>query len=252
MGTWVRSREGGAAVVLAGMVAVLSVDGEHDVLTGFVRFMVGVPVAAVVMWLVARWWEDRTWPETPAFARRPATTSGTRTLREDTNATLFSDRGGFLFRQRHFFTATGLAPVLLDADVVRMLEAGGAEPVEVAATEARTWWWFDGAFYWENAGYEPRDVHALIARRERRHAQELQRAHTLLSVDQAEGPRRQSIPQDMRRAVYERDGGRCAVCEATFDLQYDHVLPVAHGGATSVENLQLLCGSCNREKSASI
>lgn len=141
----------------------------------------------------------------------------------------------------------------LDArDVAHLREVSVEEPVEVAATEARTWWWFDDAFYWENGGYDPGDVHALIARRERRHAQELQRAHTLLEVDRAGGPRRQSIPQDVRRAVFERDGGRCAVCEATFDLQYDHVLPVAHGGATSVENLQLLCGSCNREKSASI
>ena len=108
------------------------------------------------------------------------------------------------------------------------------------------------SFYWENAGYDARDVHALIARRERRHAQELERAHTLLEVDQAGGPRREPIPRDVRRAVSERDAGRCVECEATFDLQYDHLIPVAHGGATSVANLQLLCGACNREKSASI
>jgi 5-methylcytosine-specific restriction endonuclease McrA len=74
----------------------------------------------------------------------------------------------------------------------------------------------------------------------------------LLEVDQAAGPRREAIPRDIRRAVFERDGGRCVECEAAFDLQYDHVLPVAHGGATRVENLQLLCGACNRDKSASI
>jgi 5-methylcytosine-specific restriction endonuclease McrA len=49
--------------------------------------------------------------------------------------------------------------------------------------------------------------------------------------------------------VYERDGGRCVECDSTFDLQYDHVLPVALGGATTVENLQLLCADCNRQKS---
>ena len=217
------------------------------------RFAGALVVAALVVGVAARWWESRTWPETPAFARRPATTSGARTLREDTNAEFFTDHGGFLFRSRHFFTATGLPPVAVSGDVLALVsEAGSLAPVLVAETVERTWWWFDGAVYWENAGYEAHDVHALIARRERRHAQELQRAHTLLEVDRAGGPRRVPIPHDIRRAVFERDGGRCVECDADFDLQYDHVIPVAHGGATSVENLQLLCGACNREKSASI
>jgi len=61
-------------------------------------------------------------------------------------------------------------------------------------------------------------------------------------------PTRGRPDREMRRAVYERDEGRCAVCGSQFDLQYDHVLPVALGGATSVENLQLLCGECNQRK----
>jgi 5-methylcytosine-specific restriction endonuclease McrA len=56
----------------------------------------------------------------------------------------------------------------------------------------------------------------------------------------------------MRRAVFERDGGKCAQCGSNFDLQYDHVLPVALGGATTIDNLQLLCGDCNREKGADV
>lgn len=247
-----RSREGVAALVVAFAFAALSNHGPRDVLTSPVRFLIALPVAALAMWLLARWWEARTWPAAAAFAKRPATTNGTRMLREDTNATVFSDRRGFLLRERYFFTATGLPPVLLDEDCVAAMEAAETHgPVELAASPERTWWWFDDSFYWENAGYDARDVHALIARRERRHAQELQRAHTLLELGQA-GPRREGIPQDVRRAVFQRDGGRCVQCDATFDLQYDHVIPVAHGGATSVANLQLLCGTCNREKSASI
>jgi 5-methylcytosine-specific restriction endonuclease McrA len=49
--------------------------------------------------------------------------------------------------------------------------------------------------------------------------------------------------------VVERDGLRCVQCGAAEDLQFDHILPVALGGATSVENLQILCGDCNRAKS---
>jgi 5-methylcytosine-specific restriction endonuclease McrA len=60
------------------------------------------------------------------------------------------------------------------------------------------------------------------------------------------------IPSDLRRTVFERDGGRCVECGSNFDLQYDHVLPVALGGATTLENLQLLCADCNRRKSDSL
>ncbi len=254
MWRWARSRQGGVAVVGALVVTAVTVDSSRDVLTSPFRFVAALVIAAFLVWIVARWWEARTWPEPPSFARRAATSSGSRTLREDLNAGVFTDRGGFLFRPRHFFIATGLPPVELDAEVATLVlsTVGEAEPVPVAATETRTWWWFNGSFYWENARYSARDVHALIARRERRHEQELRRAHSLLAVEQAGVPRRESIPRDIRRAVFERDGGRCVECNATFDLQYDHVLPVALGGATSVENLQLLCGACNRDKSASI
>jgi anti-anti-sigma factor len=37
-----------------------------------------------------------------------------------------------------------------------------------------------------------------------------------------------------------------------FDLQYDHVIPVALGGATTTGNLQLLCADCNRKKGADL
>jgi len=45
--------------------------------------------------------------------------------------------------------------------------------------------------------------------------------------------------------------GTVTPCNAarTEELQFDHVLPVALGGATSVENLQILCGDCNRATS---
>ena len=56
----------------------------------------------------------------------------------------------------------------------------------------------------------------------------------------------------MKRAVFERDGGKCVQCGSNFDLQYDHVIPVAMGGATTIENLQLLYADCNREKGADL
>ncbi|WP_093146758.1 HNH endonuclease [Saccharopolyspora antimicrobica] len=41
--------------------------------------------------------------------------------------------------------------------------------------------------------------------------------------------------------VFERDGGRCVECGTDFEIQYDHVIPVALGGSSTEENLQLLC-----------
>lgn len=63
---------------------------------------------------------------------------------------------------------------------------------------------------------------------------------------------RVAIPVEIRRTVFERDGGKCVECESNFDLQYDHLLPVSLGGATTAENLQLLCADCNQRKSNSI
>ena len=61
------------------------------------------------------------------------------------------------------------------------------------------------------------------------------------------------IPADVRWAVRERDGGRCVFvsedgrrCEARKDLEYDHVVPVAKGGASTVDNLRLLCRTHNQ------
>jgi 5-methylcytosine-specific restriction endonuclease McrA len=64
--------------------------------------------------------------------------------------------------------------------------------------------------------------------------------------------RREPIPREVRRAVFERDGGKCVECGSSFDLQYDHLIPVTLGGAPTVENLQLLCAPCNREKGADL
>lgn len=54
------------------------------------------------------------------------------------------------------------------------------------------------------------------------------------------------IPYD-RKAVYERDGGRCRYCgKATKAV--DHVLPLSRGGPDSFENVVLCCHSCNVSK----
>jgi 5-methylcytosine-specific restriction endonuclease McrA len=125
-------------------------------------------------------------------------------------------------------------------------------PVALLRDGRRTLWRFHDCFYWEDEGLGGDDVKALVHQRERRSQQKLQTARSLMRADEAGRPTRVPISSDIRRAVFERDGGRCVECNSNFDLQYDHLLPVALGGATTVENLQLLCAECNRRKSDSL
>lgn len=67
-----------------------------------------------------------------------------------------------------------------------------------------------------------------------------------------EQTKREPISEAVRTEVWRRDGGRCVDCESNEQLEFDHIIPVSRGGATSARNLQLLCKSCNRAKSAKI
>lgn len=61
-----------------------------------------------------------------------------------------------------------------------------------------------------------------------------------------------SIPQEVKAEVWQRDGGRCVECGSSHYLEFDHVIPLSRGGATSAANLQILCRGCNRAKGANI
>ncbi|GAB2706756.1 TerD family protein [Nocardia thraciensis] len=63
---------------------------------------------------------------------------------------------------------------------------------------------------------------------------------------------RRSIPPEIKAEVWQRDGGTCADCGATHSLEFDHIIPLSRGGATSPANLQILCRACNRGKGARI
>jgi hypothetical protein len=57
-----------------------------------------------------------------------------------------------------------------------------------------------------------------------------------------------------RRRIFERDGYQCKLCGTPLgyaDAHLDHRKPVARGGSHLAENLQTLCGPCNRRKHAS-
>lgn len=62
-----------------------------------------------------------------------------------------------------------------------------------------------------------------------------------------------TLPMAVRLAVFRRDGGCCTFvgdtghgCESNHLLQFDHVVPLAHGGLTTADNLRLRCRTHNR------
>jgi hypothetical protein len=56
------------------------------------------------------------------------------------------------------------------------------------------------------------------------------------------------IPRRLRHEVLQRDGSRCTKCGSDSNLHVDHILPVAKGGLTQLENLQILCALHNLSK----
>jgi hypothetical protein len=62
-----------------------------------------------------------------------------------------------------------------------------------------------------------------------------------------------TIPAEVRRAVWLRDGARCAFiasnghwCSARALLEFHHMVPYAAGGAATVDNIQLRCRAHNK------
>lgn len=54
-----------------------------------------------------------------------------------------------------------------------------------------------------------------------------------------------NITNQERKAIYRRDGYRCALCDSTRYLQIHHVVPRGQGGTDSPHNLITLCSDCH-------
>ena len=68
-----------------------------------------------------------------------------------------------------------------------------------------------------------------------------------------------AIPQWVKKAVYFRENGKCALCKTDLSgliavdakQHYDHIVPLKALGANDPCNIQLLCERCNLLKGAS-
>jgi 5-methylcytosine-specific restriction endonuclease McrA len=52
--------------------------------------------------------------------------------------------------------------------------------------------------------------------------------------------------------VWRRDQGQCVQCGTNRNLEFDHIIPLSMGGASTARNLQLLCEACNRLKGGNL
>jgi len=165
------------------------------------------------------------------------------------------ESSGFWVFKTHRFFYTQRGCFSLGASAYRTLlgaiQAHGVGPV--GADGDRVLWWTGDGCFWADDSLDAEAVGLLIWDRARRQEVRLDRLRTIRAREQdASGARRERIPEDVRAFVWTRDEGRCVRCEADQELQFDHVIPVAKGGGNAADNIQVLCGDCNRLKSDSI
>jgi len=138
-------------------------------------------------------------------------------------------------------------------DYQRMLDYSAHHPICFGRVDDRTYWLFRNRWHWDNDGLTSEQVNALLVTRDQRNQAQINRATTMVAMQQAPVPTvRGAIPEEMKHFIWTRDGGRCRQCGSNVELQFDHIIPIAYGGATTPENLQILCGPCNRRKGTSV
>ena len=59
---------------------------------------------------------------------------------------------------------------------------------------------------------------------------------------------RKHLSASKRKRILLRGKGRCMKYGSRENLEIAHVVPLARGGSSRLENLQLLCQRCNRMK----
>lgn len=80
-----------------------------------------------------------------------------------------------------------------------------------------------------------------------RHGLDPARYSTVVSTPETLPMREPS--EAIKAAVFRRDGNKCCACGSHRDLQVDHIVSFYLGGASDLDQLQTLCGVCNRNKS---
>lgn len=163
------------------------------------------------------------------------------------------ERGGWGFFRFARVTTSGIAVTFRGRGLERLEGEHAAGAALIGTAHGRRLWWAGEHFWWEDDGLSAEEVALTLWDRERRRQGRLTRLRRLRAREEdASISRRARIPDDVRVFVWTRDDGRCVRCGAEDDLQFDHVIPIARGGGNAADNIQILCGDCNRLKGDAI
>lgn len=114
-------------------------------------------------------------------------------------------------------------------------------------------WLFRDEFFVTSQELEPVEATALLLEAENKIKARIMRARALMEqVEAVESRGRAPIPDDVKVAVWNRDGGKCVRCGSNENIEFDHIIPFSKGGSSTFRNLQILCEPCNRAKGPSI
>ena len=56
------------------------------------------------------------------------------------------------------------------------------------------------------------------------------------------------ISPKIKQLILKRYKCECVICKSTEKIEFDHIIPISKGGKNTIDNLQLLCKSCNLKK----
>ena len=62
--------------------------------------------------------------------------------------------------------------------------------------------------------------------------------------------RKNSFIRNWGEAILNTLGRRCKECNSVVNLHIDHIIPLNQHGMHHIDNLQVLCDECHRDKSA--
>ena len=126
-------------------------------------------------------------------------------------------------------------------------------PVLCGVVGERQYWQFQDRYYYDTERLRPDQVHAIVVTRDQRRQRTIDRAQTMVAMGlEPQAAARTRLADDVMQFVLLRDRGQCVHCGSRVELQFDHVIPVSLGGSSEPENLQILCGPCNRRKGAGV
>ncbi len=132
-----------------------------------------------------------------------------------------------------------------------LLERQLEQPKILARVKGKNYWLFRNNIYSDLDDLKASQIYAVLEAARLRRQRKVENAVALQELKYQPVVRR-GIPDEVKLLVMQRDQGQCCHCGSRVELQYDHIIPISRGGSSNAENLQLLCGPCNRAKGASL